>query len=301
VGKKVIYIVCLILFNLIGNANGQDTAVEVSGYFQQDSAMVGERVPYILKAKYGEGHNIVFPDSTYDFSPFVLLEKKSFMSSTTEGLTLDSAVYYVSNFSLEPISFFSLPVYEVFKYDSLVHEPLEASLALKLVIDNMPEELSFRDNNVYQPIDTEFNFPLLIAFVISLIVIGIGVVFFFGESLKKRFEIWKEKRKYKLFASRWKKAEEDFAANPDMDHADELLGLWKTYMEHLKAKPFREWTTLEISDFLENKEIIKDFREIEMIIYAGKSGNNIPKACQNLWNICSDTYQQKITATDERK
>jgi hypothetical protein len=301
VDKKIYYLVCLILFNLVGNVLGQEREVEVEGYFQQDSAMIGERVAYILKARYGEGHNIVFPDSTFDFSPFVLLEKKTFMSSTTEGITLDSAIYYVSNFSLEPISFFSIPVFEVFKYDSLIHQPLEASLALKLIIDTIPDELSFRDNNVYQPIDTEFNFPLLIGLLLSLIFIGIGISFFFGKSIRRRWEIWMEKRKYRLFALRWKKAEEEFAAKPDMDHADELLGLWKTYMEHLKDKPFREWTTIEISDFLENKEIIKDFREIEMIIYAGKSGKNIPKACQNLWNICSDTYQQKITATDDRK
>jgi len=301
VDKKLIYIGCLILFTLTGTVRGQGPEVEVEGHFLQDSAMLGERVAYVLKASYGEGHNIVFPDSTHNFSPFVLLEKKTFMSSTSEGITLDSAIYYVSNFSLEPLSFFSLPVYEVFKYDSLIHGPIEASLALKLMIDTIPDELTFRDNNVYQPIDTEFNFPLLIAIILSIGLLSIFVAFFFGKNIRRRWEIWMEKRKYALFAKKWKKAEEEFATNPDMDHADELLGLWKAYMEHLKAKPFREWTTTEISDFLENKEIIKDFREIEMIIYAGKSGKNIPKACQNLWNICSDTYQQKITATDDRK
>ncbi|MFD2203616.1 LapA family protein [Shivajiella indica] len=299
--KKLFYIVYLFLFNLIGTVHGQDRKIEVEGYFQQDSAMLGERVAYVLKVQYGEGSNIIFPDSTYDFSPFVLLEKKTFMSNTSEGVTLDSAVYFVSNFSLDPISNFSLPVYEVFKYDSLVHRPLEVSLALKLIIDNIPDELSFKDNNIYQPIETEFNFPLMIAIILSFALIGLGILFFFGKKIKRRWEIWLEKRKYKLFALKWKKAEEEFAAHPDMNHADELLGLWKTYMEHLKAKPFREWTTIEISDFLENKDIIKDFREIEMVLYAGKAGNNIPKACQNLWNICSDTYQQKITATDERK
>jgi hypothetical protein len=301
VDKKLKYVISLILLTLTGTVFGQVREVEVDGYFLQDSAMLGERIGYVLKASYGEGHNIVFPDSTHDFSPFVLLEKKAFMSSTSEGVTLDSAIYYVSNFSLEPYSFFSLPVYEVFKYDSLIHRPLEASLALKLMIDNIPDELSFRDNNVYQPLDTEFNLPLMIAIILSIGLLSIFVAFFFGKNIRRRWKIWMEKRKYSMFAKKWKKAEEEFAANPDMDHADELLGLWKAYMEHLKAKPFREWTTTEISDFLENKDIIKDFREIELIIYAGKSGKNIPEACQNLWNICSDTYQQKITATDDRK
>lgn len=299
-GKAVKYLVTLMTVFFLNTAL-QAQSPEVEGYFLQDSAKLGERVAYILKAKYGTGHNIVFPDSTYDFTPFVLLEKKTYMSTTADGVTLDSAVYFISNFSLDPIIDFSLPIYEIFKYDSLVHRPLESSLALQLMIDPLPQELSFRDNNVYQPIETDFNYPLLIAILVAAIVLALVIAFFFGKKLGRQYEIWREKRKYKRFVQRWKKAESTFAERPDMDHADELLGLWKTYMEHLKAKPFREWTTLEISDFLENKDIIKDFREIEMIIYAGKSGKDLPEACQNLWNICNDTYQQKISTADDRK
>lgn len=295
--KRIHTIIILILLLSPFVVKSQEVSVE--GYFLKDSAKLGERVPYILKATYGQGHNIVFPDSTYDYSPFVLLEKKAFISTTKEGLTLDSAVYYVSNFSLDPVVEFSIPVYEVFKYDSLIHEPLESSLAVMFLIDEVPDELAFRDNNIYQPIDTQFNYPLAIALILALLILGLVVFFFFGKSIQKQWTLYLEKRRYKKFEKRWQEAEIAFANQPDMDHADELLALWKTYMEHLKAKPFREWTTTEISEFLKNKEIVNDFREIEMIIYAGKSGNELPKACQNLWKICEDSYQQKITLTDD--
>ncbi|MGY6545029.1 hypothetical protein [Arthrospiribacter ruber] len=299
-GKRVYIILTALLLLAFGQKSlGQQ--IEVEGYFLQDSAKIGERVPYILKASYGKGYNVVFPDSTYDYSPFELLEKKTYISHTDEGITIDSAVYYISNFSLDPITRFSLPVFEVFKYDSLVHTPNEASLALQLVIDEIPQELSFRENNVYQPISTDFNYPLWTAVFVGILVLAGLLTFFFGKSIQRKWQIYQEKRKYKRFTKRWEKAEKDFATNPDMDHADELLGLWKTYMEHLKNKPFRDWTTTEISEFLENKEIIKDFREIELIIYAGKEGQDLPKACKNLRDICTDTYHQKITQTDERQ
>lgn len=274
-------------------SQGQELKVE--GYFMKDSAKIGEKIPYVLKAKYSQGMNVVFPDSTFDFSPFVLLEKQTFMSNTKEGITLDSAIYYVSNFSLDPISTFSLPVFEVMKYDSLEYYPEEASLALKLMINPLPEQLLFQDNNVYQTIPKSFNYLLLIAVLASIIILSLVLFFFFGEGIKRQFQIWNEKRKYKRFMLRWEKAERTFASKPDMDGADELLGLWKTYMEHLNNKPFREWTTLEISAFLANKDIIKDFRDIEMVIYAGKEGQDISKACQNLKGICAESYQQKIT------
>lgn len=294
-------IALLIILSFFSLGTWAQQPVEVEGYFLQDSAMLGERVAYVLKAKYGKGQNIIFPDSTFDFSPFVLLEKKTFISSSSDEYTLDSTIYFVSNFSLDPVIDFSIPVFEVFKYDSLIYKPLESSLALKLTIDQIPEELAFRDNNVYQPIETNFNYPLMIALILILALIGLVMFFFFGKQISRKWEIWLEKRKYKRFEQRWQKAEASFTAAPSLENADELLGLWKTYMEHLKAKPFREWTTTEISTFLENKEIIKDFREIEMIIYAGKSGKDLPKACLNLWNICSQSYQQKITPTDERQ
>jgi hypothetical protein len=284
---------------MIGPLRAQELKVE--GYFLQDSAKLGERVSYVLKAQYGPGYNIVFPDSTYDYTPFVYLGKKSYLSSTSEGVTIDSAVYFLSQFSLNPILNLALPVYEVFQYDSVEYKPQEAGLALKLMIDPLPEELSFQDNNVYQPIDTEFNYPLMLAILVVVLIISIVLAYIFGNKLKKAWQIIVEKQRYKRFARRWEKAELAFARQPDMDHADELLGLWKTYMERLNNRPFREWTTSEIAVFLQNKDIIRDFREIELIIYAGREGKDLDQACHNLKKICTTTYQQKITSTDERK
>jgi hypothetical protein len=296
---KLYVTILLILGIFVRPVLAQD--IEIEGYFMQDSAKLGERVAYVLKAKYRPGTNIVFPDSSFNVQPFVLLEKKSFVSSTTDGVTLDSAIYYVSYFSLDPVARLALPVYEVFRYDSLEHKPMEAQIALKLTIDPLPENLAFKDNNVYQPIPTEFNVFVLVIVLLALLMVAGVVLFFFGKKLKRIWQNWLEKRKYKRFLSRWEKAEQAFAAKPDMDHADELLGLWKTYMEHLNEQPFREWTTTEISEFLDNKEIIKDFRAIESIIYAGQSGKDISENCQNLRDLCSLAFQKKITEPNESK
>lgn len=275
--------------------------LKVEGYFMQDSAKLGERVGYVLKASYSQQTNLIFPDSTFDFGSMAFLEKKTYISHTENNITVDSAVYYVSNFSLDPVSKFSLPVFEILKYDSVSHYPEEAGLALKLMIDPLPEQLAFQDNNVYQPIATDFNYPVLFLVLGIVLVLAILSLVFLRKPIRRQWVIWMEKRKYKRFLNRWENVEKSFASDSDMSHADELLSLWKTYMEHLKNKPFREWTTVEISDFLENKEIIKDFREIEMIIYAGKGGQNIEEACKNLKGICTQTYQQKIVERDERK
>ncbi len=299
-GKFNIIIISCVLLLSTTFASSQELKVE--GYFLADSAKLGERVGYVLKAIYSPGTNLIFPDSTFAFGEDIaLLEKKTYISQTKNNVTLDSAVYYVSNFSLDPVLKFSLPVFEILKYDSIIHYPEEANLALKLSIDPLPQDLIFEDNNIYQPLETEFNYPLALVVLGAMVVVAIIMIFVFGKKIQKLWATWMEKRKYRRFLRRWEYAEKSFASEPDMAHADELLGLWKTYMEHLKNKPFREWTTSEISDFLENKAIINDFREIELIIYAGRDGKNIGEACKNLKEVCRDSFQQKLVAQDESK
>ena len=121
--------------------------------------MLGERVGYVLKASYPSSVNVLFPDSTYHFDDMEFLGKETFISHTRDSVTIDSAVYYLSNFSLDPVKSFSLPVFEVLRYDSISHFAEEQPLILKLTIDEMPEELAFKETNRYQPIPKDFNYP----------------------------------------------------------------------------------------------------------------------------------------------
>ena len=146
-GKRLLF---LILFlGILLQVSAQE--VKVEGYFLQDSAKLGERIGYVLKASYPKEKQLIFPDSVYDFSPFVLLEKKTFISSTKESMTVDSAVYYLSNFELDPSLFLTLPVYELNRYDSVTHFPLEAELKLKLTLDSIPNSLFFRKTMYTNP------------------------------------------------------------------------------------------------------------------------------------------------------
>jgi hypothetical protein len=299
VGKARIILIVLAFFFVGGDAFAQE--VKVSGYFVQDSARLGEKVGYVLKASYSSGINVVFPDSTFDYNPWVFLGKQTFMSHTVDGITTDSAVYYLSNFSLDPVSGLSLPIYQILKFDSLPFFPEEGQLALKLSIAEIPEELNFQQNNEYQNIPTNFDYPFVLMILGLVLVVVLTLFFIFGKRVKNTINKWKEKKKYQKFLKKWKSAEYRFIDKPSMESADEMLGLWKSYMEHLKSKPFREWTTTEIAAFLENKDIVKDFREIEMVIYAGKKEINAEKACQNLKTVCEASFAQKMMEKDESK
>lgn len=258
--------------------------------------MLGERVGYVLKALYPSELNVLFPDSAYQYGSMEFLDKEMFTSYTQDSTTLDSAVYYLSNFSLEPVKQYRLPVFEVLRYDSISHFPEEASLHLKLTIDEMPEELEFKETNRYQPIDKDFNYVYLIIGLVALLVLALALFLIFGKSVSKKWRVYQEKRKQKRFMAQWNKTKKAFISQPSLEHADELLGLWKARMENLTGEPFREWTATEIAEHLEMPEVLADFRKIELIIYAGKPAVDVEQACNHLEAISSSTYHKKIEA-----
>src|SRR5690606_10235261 len=290
-----IRLVCCLLLCTIGHfSHSQELKVE--GYFLQDSAMLGERVGYVLKAAYPSRLNVLFPDSAYQYGSMEFLDKQIFTSYTQDSTTLDSAVYYLSNFSLEPIKQYRLPVFEVLRYDSISHFPQEAALHLKLTIDEMPEELEFKETNRYQPIDKDFNYIYLIIGLGALLVLAVVLFLVFGKRVSKSWKIYQEKRKQKRFITQWNKTKKGFIAQPTLEHADELLGLWKARMEDLTGKPFKEWTATEIAEHLEMQEVLADSRKKEQINYAGQAAENVEQACEDLEAISTSNDHGKIKA-----
>lgn len=290
----------LFILFLVASIQVSAQKVQVSGYFTKDSARLGERVGYVLKASYPQSAQLIFPDSTYDFSPFVFLEKKTFVSATTEGITQDSSVYFLSNFSLEPSSYLALPVFELNRYDSITHYTTDAELKLKLNLDSIPEQLQFKENNVYQALDKPFNWFVFSA-IIGGILLVVGILFFvFAERIKRLFRKNRERLRWIQFERKWKKLSDLLQQQPNQSTADEAVGLWKGYLEHLRSQPIQEWTSSEIAAALDDKEVFKALRTIDMIIYAGVEGDT-SAATSYLLEVAKTNYRTTLNQiTHER-
>ncbi len=285
----------IILFSIFSIASyAQEVAV--NGYFMQDSAKLGERVGYVLKATYPESKQLIFPDSTHNFGELVLLEKQTFISQTTEGVTKDSAVYFLSNFSLEPSIFFTLPVYELARYDSVTYFPLEAELKLKLTLDSIPEQLVFQENNIYQPLNKELNWIVASAIVGGILLLLGFLYFLFNKQIAAFFKQAYEKRRWKKFEKKWQVQTAELTKNPSIELADEIIGLWKGYLESITKLPVREWTSSEIGEKLDDLKIFSSLRAIDMIIYAGISTQS-EEATSYLFEVAKEKFENKLSKT----
>lgn len=291
---KIVKLSYLVIFLLLFSPEIKGQEVAVEGYFLQDSAKLGERVGYILKSTYPSDLPVIFPDSMYNYGDFEYLDKQIFTSFSEDSVTLDSAVYWLSNFSLDSVQRFRLPVFEVLKYDSISHFPPPALLSLTLTIDEIPEELSFEENNSYLNIPLAFNYPYLLIGIALTLILFVLAFFIFGKGIRKRWKAYRERKKWRAFLSRWDDSMNSLVKHPGIQEADELLGLWKNYLENLTGLPYKEWTATEISDHLNQPEIVKDFRKIELIIYANRVDDNIREACDNLLKISERLLEEKI-------
>jgi hypothetical protein len=144
---------------------------------------------------------------------------------------------------------------------------------LKLNLDSIPEQLQFKENNVYQTLEKPFNWFVFSA-ITGGILLFIGILYFvFAERIKQLFRKNRERLRWIQFERKWKKLSDSLSQNPNQGLADEAVGLWKGYLEHLRSQPIQEWTSSEIATALDDKEVFKALRSIDMIIYAGAEGD----------------------------
>ena len=282
----------IILFSVFSIA-AKAQEVSVNGYFMKDSAMLGERIGYVLKATFPESKQLIFPDSSFNFGDLVLLEKQTFISKTSEGITQDSAIYFLSNFSLEPSIFLSLPVYELARYDSVTYFPLEAELKLKLTLDSIPEKPVFQENNIYQPLTKPINWIITSVLIGGFLVLLGTFYLLFNKQVSSFFNQLSEKRRWKKFEKKWAIQTMELAKNPSIELADEVIGLWKGYLESIIKLPIKEWTSSEIGEKLDDQKIFSSLRAIDMIIYAGTSSQS-EEASAYLFEVAKKKFEQKI-------
>ncbi len=129
--------VCALLWFVSTNSISQD--VKPKGAFLVDSAKIGEQIPYSLSIRYPKQMEFLFPDSNYNFFPFEFISKDFFITHTDSLGSVDSAIYYLATFEIEPVQKLFLPVFMISQGDSVVLSPPADSIYLKALINQIPD------------------------------------------------------------------------------------------------------------------------------------------------------------------
>ncbi len=259
------YTIIAILFFSAGTFAQKNTPV---GEFITDSADIGRPIYFSLSVRHNPSKEIFFPDSLSNFAPFEFVNKQIFNSKTSDGVTLDSAIYQLVSFSISPVQYLSLPIYAFNKKDCTALFSKPDTLFLKwsnlAIIKNQKD---FESDSELIPLSDEFNFSILLA--ILAISIGLTAVIYwvFGEDIYKQWQLLKLQRRHLEYLRSFNRLLKNTSEKQSIKDAEKAIIIWKNYLEKLEKRPFATFTTREIIDSMPDPILAEALRNLDGMIY----------------------------------
>lgn len=253
----------------------------VRGHFEANGISIGEAVPYSLTASYPRTQQVLFPDSTFSFKPFELSRKQFFATKTSGDTSYDSTVYLLTTFEIDSIQILKLPVFVLQEADCVAVYSKPDSIFLTYHVEVVPdsvsaEKLPLKVNTAYQKVKWIFNYPVVVLIALVLIIALVMVWVFFGKRIRKYFTLRKLNKDYQEFIVGFNRALEKLTAESTSRKAEEVLIVWKNYMEALEQYPYTKFTSREIVRLSRDHNLEDALRTIDRGIYGGFSSSLEP-------------------------
>jgi hypothetical protein len=296
--KTLKYLIIKLLLIIIAQKNLAQVPswTPPKGKFLSVSMKIGLPVQYALSYRHDSNKDVFFPDSTYNFAPFELVDRKYFPTVTNELGSLDSVVYTLISFDVMPTQQLSLPVYVRAKQDcTRIFAPMDYVVLQSIIKPNVAiDTMQLKKDTRLVPIAQQVNFPLIFLIILGVLVI-IGIVFwFFGEPIRRQVRLFNFKRRYDDFQKLFQRLSRGTDDNKKrLENIEKAIVLWKKYLERLENKPFTTFTTKEILDNLKDNRLADALREIDATVYGGVYSKKTIASLQILQELAEGLYRER--------
>jgi hypothetical protein len=279
---------------LAGPAWGQAPAPAYApvGKFLADSVKIGEEVQYTLVLRHPKDLEVRFPDSTTNYAPFELKDKRYFPTITDlRGNSLDSAVYTLSIFEADSLVEFGLPVYVLDGRDTTALPAAPDQLLVQVTVRQLPEKVALLEHINYAQVKQGINWLIVGLVTGAVVVVALGVYLLFGERIRRGYRLRRLKRRYERFVAEF----DQCLAKQDSRHTEHGLAVWKSYLENLQQVPFASYTSKEITQVLPNEDHLhQSLKTIDRAIYANQFGDTLREAMTFLKKFSDNAYHKKV-------
>lgn len=237
------------------------------GTFLADSIKVGYPVEYALSLKHPADMEIIFPDSSFDFSPFEWKEKAYFPTRTDSTGSLDSVVYTLVSFQLDSLQELRLPVFIINQQDCTAVYTQPDSVFFQSILPARPNSLQVKSNLSYLPVKTHFNYGYIIVIITGVTVTALIVYAAFGKRIQRQYKLYVISREHNNFWAAYERLTRNITTGNAVSNVENAVILWKNYMELLENKPFSTYTTKEIIEVIPNPQLAEALQHTDRIIY----------------------------------
>ena len=264
------------------------------GYFVQRNTTLGQPISYSLSYRHDPTAEVIFPDSSYNFAPFELKKKQLFTTKTNQHGSLDSVVYTLVSFDIQPLKKLALPIQIMNGNDTtFIFSEIDSVFFKENISDSLLQEATLKNDTFLLPAEKEIDTWRYTKVILS-VLLGLGVLFLlFGKIIFRTYKLFVFTRKHRDFTSKFKRyIRESTNENASLHKA---LLLWKNHLQWLENKPFNSFTTKEILDNIPNERLGEALREIDMAIYGGVYSTQMPFAMNKLMDIANELYKIQLT------
>lgn len=282
-----------LLLNLLPTA-GFGQKVKPLGLFLNDSIEVGKPVYFSLSVRHDPKTEIFFPDTLYDFSPFEIISKRAFTSSTDDRGSLDSAVYQLISFDVARSQSLKMPVYVFNKKDctAVFTKPDSVFLIKSNVVEAMKTAKLVPETSLL-PLSSEFNFSILLGSIALIIGVVGSIYWVFGQDIYKQWQLIKLQRRHLEYVRSFNRLMRNAREKNNIKDAEKAIIVWKNYLERLEKKPFATYTTREIVDNMPDEALAEALKNMDSIIYGQVISKNMAESLEVLKSGATRIYRNK--------
>lgn len=260
------------------------------GVFLRDSTHVGQTVAFAFSYRHPPEATVLFPDTSYNFAPFEIVDLQLFPTVTDERGSLDSVIYFLKTFEIKPHLALSLPVYLATNADSSVFSSVRDTI--KVIEMIRPGELKKGVPKAdFAVVETKkpFDYWKYLRVLLLTFFIAASIYLLFGNFLYRQYRLLLYRKRHRDFTVKFKRYIKDSDTSQVVNQA---LILWKTYLQTLENAPFTTLTTKEIVEAIPNERLGEALRTMDMNIYGDVQSSQMIFAMSKLLDIANERYAE---------
>lgn len=290
-------LVYFLLSALVLNFSSYGQDIKVNGGFLSDSLKTGEQTAFYLSAKYPSNLTLLFPDSSYGFAPFEFQKKLYFATETTDGISADSTVYYLTTFELDRTQYLELPVYLVNPQDCTIYTSNQDSVRLIQLVGAIPDSITIQKlplkmNTAYHAVNFQFNYFILIIAGAVLLVAAVLIWIVFGKRIALYFKTKKLQKRHADFVNAYNETVRQVQKAFSAANTESAVSLWKKYMEQLEALPYTKLTTRETLLLRKDDFLSRNLTAIDRAVYGNDT--TVVDSLENLKTFADQRFSKKL-------
>lgn len=293
--KAITFFWAYICFATLGFAQQDSIAYKPKLKFLVDTLFLGKPVPVAFSFEYPKHWQVLFPDTTYQYSPFEWHKKDFFPTQTQGSLSKDSAIFWLKSFEIEPVQKLRLPAFYIQPNgDSVsIFSNIDSIFLKQYILSNRLDTITLKANTQYASLPIKLNFQAwVLGLVTSFFILAI-VWLFFGDWIKKQILLLNLKRKQVLFEDNFEKEMLKIRTRKRLKDIEQAFILWKKHLEQIEGEPYSSFTSSEIVEVLQREKLAESLQNIDRAIYGTIMEESLDKDLAFLKSLAKERYRLK--------